>query len=132
MVSLNKIILIGRLTADPEVRVTTEEVSLAKFTLAVDRPFSNGDKTDFMNIVSWRKLADQASNNFKKGMLVLVEGRIQIRTYDGPDGDKIWATEIVANHLSMLDKKAAGSEKPSPPVSDKSDKQEYTEDDIPF
>lgn len=132
MVSLNKIILIGRLTADPEVRVTTEEVSLAKFTLAVDRPFTNGDKTDFMNIVCWRKIADQAANYVKKGMLILIEGRIQIRTYDDSEGEKKWVTEIVANHLRMLEKKSDGSKESVPADSSKSEKQEFTEDDIPF
>ncbi|OGI09135.1 MAG: hypothetical protein A2Y40_03870 [Candidatus Margulisbacteria bacterium GWF2_35_9] len=132
MVSLNKIILIGRLTADPEVRVTTEDVSLAKFSIAVDRPFTNGDKTDFMNIICWRKLADQAAKEMKKGMLVLVEGRIQIRTYDDKEGEKNWATEVVANQLQLLDKKAGASKEDSSVDKEIKESQEFTEDDIPF
>lgn len=134
MASLNKIILIGRLTADPELRVTTEGKSVTKFTLAVDRPFTNGEKTDFIPIVSWEKQAEQAGNFFHKGYLVLVEGRINNSSYENKEGETVWTTEVVANFMRMLEKKsgraapAESKKKGSAPQPDHA----MTEDDIPF
>ena len=131
---MNKIILAGRLTADPDVKVTTDNTSVANFTLAVSRAFAE-DKTDFVKIVAWSKLAEQASNHFKKGMLIIVEGRIQVRSFDDKEGETTWVTEVVTNHMRMLEKKKDGSAKASAPKESAKpapSEDVMTEDDIPF
>jgi single-strand DNA-binding protein len=104
---LNKIILIGRLVQDPELRYTPAGgVAVANFTLAVDRPFVNqkGEReTDFIRIVTWRKLAETCANNLSKGRLVAVEGRLQIRSYDDREGIRRTAAEVVAGNVHFLD-----------------------------
>ena len=104
---LNKVILIGRLTRDVEHRFIDSGKAKANFTLAVDRPFrnANGEKeADFINIVAWDKLAELCSKYIRKGRLVAVEGRLQIRSYEGQDGQRKYITEIVANEVRFLDK----------------------------
>lgn len=104
---LNKAILIGRLTADPELRYTQSGTAVANFRIAVDRPFTNqaGEReTDFIPIVVWDKLAENCANYLSKGRLVAVEGRIQVRSYDAPDGTRRWVTEVVANDVRFLDR----------------------------
>lgn len=103
---LNTIVLIGRLTRDPEMFYTQTGTPVAKFSLAVERPFRNqqGEKeVDFINIVAWNKLAEVVTNNLGKGRLVSVEGRLQIRPYETQDGQKRRATEVVANQVVFLD-----------------------------
>jgi single-strand DNA-binding protein len=104
MASLNRIILVGKLSADPEVRFTVEGVQVAKFQLEVERfATENAPKqTDRMDVVAWRRLAEICGQYLKKGKLVLVEGRIQIRAFDTDAGSKKWATEIVARSIKML------------------------------
>ena len=107
---LNRIILIGRLTRDPELRYVPSGQPVASFTLAVDRPFTNqaGEReTDFIDIVAWRKLADQVAQHLTKGRLVAVEGRLQIRSYETQEGQKRKAAEVVADTVRFLDRKAA-------------------------
>ncbi len=109
---LNKIILIGRLTRDPELRYVPSGAPVASFTLAVDRPFTNqqGEReTDFIDIIAWRKLADQAQQHLSKGRLVAVEGRLQIRSYETQDGQKRRVAEVVADGIRFLDRKAPGA-----------------------
>jgi single-strand DNA-binding protein len=111
---LNKVILIGRLTQDPELRYTPNGVPVARFTLAVDRQFSNrqGEReTDFINIVVWQKLAETCANHLSKGRLVAVDGRLQIRSYDDNQGIRRRVAEVVANDVRFLDrpKDAQGS-----------------------
>ncbi|HBT19852.1 MAG TPA: single-stranded DNA-binding protein [Peptococcaceae bacterium] len=104
---LNRIILIGRLTQDPELRYTGSGVAVSTFTLAVDRPFTNqqGEReTDFIRIVVWRKLAEICANNLEKGRLVAVEGRLQIRSYENQEGQKRQAAEVVADNVRFLDR----------------------------
>ncbi|AEF95543.1 single-strand binding protein [Desulfotomaculum nigrificans CO-1-SRB] len=103
---LNKIILIGRLTRDPELRYTTNGTAVAKFSLAVDRPQFNKEKekeTDFIDVVVWSKLAEICANNLGKGRLVAVEGRLQIRSYDDNQGIRRKAAEVVAENVKFLD-----------------------------
>jgi len=103
---LNRAILIGRLTADPEIRYTPQGVAVTTFRVAVDRPFTNqqGEReTDFFPIVTWRKLAEVCANNLNKGRLVAVEGRLQNRSYIAQDGSTRWVTEIVADNIRFLD-----------------------------
>jgi single-strand DNA-binding protein len=108
MGALNKTILTGRLTADPEVRYTTNEKPVAHFRIAVDRPAKNGEKSaDFLNCTAWGGLAKTCGEYLKKGRLVAVEGRLQIRAYKDKNGqDRDW-TEIVANNVQMLDWKTS-------------------------
>ena len=104
---LNRIILIGRLTRDVELRYTQEGKAVANFTLAVDRPFKNqqGEKeADFIRTVVWGKLAEICANNLTKGRLVGVDGRLQIRSYEGQDGQRKYITEVVAETVKFLDR----------------------------
>ncbi len=104
---MNRIILIGRLVADPELRYTPSGVPVANFRLAVDRPFrtQGGEKeTDFINIVAWRKSAEFATNYLTKGRLVAVEGRLQIRQWTTNDGQKRTTAEVVADNVQGLDR----------------------------
>ncbi|MBP1737592.1 MAG: Single-stranded D-binding protein [Oscillospiraceae bacterium] len=100
---LNRIILQGRLTADPELRQTPAGVSVASFALAVDRDFKNkesGEKeTDFINCVAWRGTGEFVSRYFTKGSLAVVEGRLQMRRYTDRDGNKRIAAEVVADNV---------------------------------
>ncbi|NLG82150.1 MAG: single-stranded DNA-binding protein [Bacilli bacterium] len=103
---LNKVILIGRLTRDPEARMTTTGIPVTTFSLAVDRGYAsqNGTReTDFFNCVCYRKIAENVARFCHKGKLVSVEGRIQNRTYDAPDGTKRTITEIICENVIFLD-----------------------------
>ena len=105
---MNKVVLIGRLTKDVEVRYTTNEKVVAMFSLAVNRDFKNpkGEyEADFFNIVMWGKPAELAGNTLKKGSKIAIDGRIQNRSYEAKDGTKRYITEIVANGFEYLDKK---------------------------
>lgn len=103
---LNRVILIGRLTRDPELRYTPSGVAVSQFTLAVDRPFTNqqGEReADFINIVTWRRLAETCANYLSKGRLAAVEGRIQVRNYENNEGRRVYVTEIVADNVRFLE-----------------------------
>ena len=105
---MNKVVLIGRLTRDPELRYTQSNIPAASFTLAVNRNFQNqnGERdADFINIVMWRKQAETAKKYLTKGSLIAVEGRIQTRNYDGQDGKKVYVTEVVADNFEFLESK---------------------------
>ncbi|MEA5091466.1 Single-stranded DNA-binding protein [bioreactor metagenome] len=109
---MNKIILMGRLTRDPEVRVTPSEKTVCTFTLAVDRQFANqsGEReADFINIVVWGKAAELCGNSLAKGQRLLVEGRLQIRNYVAKDGNKRYVTEVIANSVEFVERKNIGS-----------------------
>ena len=103
---LNRVILIGRLTRDPEMRYTPSGVAVTQFTLAVDRPFTNsaGEReADFIPIVVWRQLAETCANYLRKGRLAAVEGRIQVRHYDNNEGRRVYVTEVVADNVRFLE-----------------------------
>jgi len=104
MANLNRIILIGNLTSDPEVRFTVEGVQIAKFQLAVDRFVQENSpkQMDYIDVVAWRRLAEICGQSLKKGKLVLVEGRIQVRTFENESGVRKWATEVVARSIKLL------------------------------
>lgn len=109
---MNKIILLGRLTRDPEIRYTQSGKVVASFTIAVDRPFAgqNGQKeTDFINCVLWGKSAETFGNSVFKGHRTLVEGRLQVRTYDAKDGSKRYATEVICDRFEFVEHKADGN-----------------------
>ncbi|MDI9438585.1 MAG: single-stranded DNA-binding protein [Limnochordia bacterium] len=104
---LNRVILIGRLVADPQLRYTQTGIAVTNFTLAVDRPFvgqSGEREADFIDIVTWRKQAEVCANHLTKGRLVAVEGRLQIRSYEDQNGIRRKAAEIVADQVRFLDR----------------------------
>lgn len=129
---LNRVILIGRLTKDPELRYTPSGVAVASFTLAVNRSRANqqGEReTDFIPVIVWQKQAENCANYIGKGSLVAVDGRLQVRTYDAKDGTKRWVTEVVAETVRFLDKRDSASSTGSSSFGNEVD---FTDDDIPF
>lgn len=103
---LNRTILIGRLTKDPDLRYTPAGVAVCQFTLAVDRPFTRdgGEReTDFIPIVTWRQLAETCANYLRKGRLTAVEGRIQVRNYENNEGKRVYVTEVIADNVRFLE-----------------------------
>ncbi|MEF3304275.1 single-stranded DNA-binding protein [Paenibacillus sp. GYB003] len=103
---MNRVILIGRLTRDPELRYTPSGVAVTQFTLAVDRPFTNQEnkrEADFIPIVSWRQLAETCANYLRKGRLTAVEGRLQVRSYDNNEGRRVYVTEVIADNVRFLE-----------------------------
>ncbi len=108
---MNKAILIGRLTKDPELRYTGSNRAVCQFTVAIDRPFTNQStgqrEADFINVVAWDKTAENIGKYMSKGRLVAVEGRIQTRNYDNNEGKKVYVTEVVANNVQFLESKNA-------------------------
>jgi len=105
---LNRVILIGRLTKDPELKYTPNGLAVASFTLAVDRFRTNAQgerETDFIPIVVWQKQAENCANYLGKGSLAAVDGRMQVRNYDGKDGIRRWVTEVVAENVRFLDRR---------------------------
>jgi len=109
---MNKVVLIGRLTKDPELRYTQGGTAVANFTLAVNRRFSNQNgerEADFINCVAWQKTAEFVANYFKKGQQMAMEGRIQVSSYDGNDGQKRWKTDVIAENVEFCGSKKDGS-----------------------
>ena len=105
---MNKVVLVGRLTKDPELRYTQSNIAAATFTLAVNRNYKNangGYDADFIPVVVWRGLAEMLSKRLKKGSRVCISGRIQTRSYDGNDGQKRYVTEVVANEVFFAESK---------------------------
>lgn len=103
---INNVVLVGRLTRDPDLRSTGSGIPVASFTLAVDRRYTNsqGERgADFINCVIWRKGAEVFSNYTSKGSLVGIEGRLQSRSYDDKDGKRVYVTEVVVNDFTFLD-----------------------------
>ena len=111
---MNKVILIGRLARDPEIRYTQSGKAVASFSLAVSRRVRNpqdGQQTaDFIPIVAWEKLAEICGNNLIKGSQIMVEGRMQVRNYDAQDGSKRYVTEVVAQDIEFMGSKPNGSD----------------------
>ena len=109
---LNRVCLVGRLVRDPELRYSPSGVAVANFTLALDRRFKNaqGEKeTDFIPCVAFKQLAENCANYLAKGKLASVDGRIQVSTYNDKDGQKRWATEVIADDVRFLSPKDGGS-----------------------
>ena len=127
---MNKAILIGRLTKDPELRTTPTGRNVCQFSVAVSRNFTNANgerEADFINCVVWDKQAENLVKYQKKGNQIAVEGRIQTRNYDDNDGKKVYVTEILASNISFLDSKGTGAtgntsfnNLPEPPMVDTS------------
>ena len=105
---MNKVVLIGRVTRDPELRYTASNIPSVRFTLAVNRPFENQSgqrEADFINIIVWRKQAENVSKYVTKGSLIAVEGRIQTGSYE-KDGQRVYTTDVVADNVQFLESKA--------------------------
>lgn len=108
---LNRVILIGRLTRDPELRYTPAGVAVTQFTIAVDRPFTSqgGEReADFIPVVTWRQLAETCANYLRKGRLTAVEGRIQVRNYENNEGKRVYVTEVIADNVRFLESNREG------------------------
>ncbi|HYH04392.1 MAG TPA: single-stranded DNA-binding protein [Bacillota bacterium] len=136
---MNHIVLIGRLTRDPELRYTPNGVAVTNFDLAVDRPTPNqaGEReADFIRIIAWQKQAELCANYLKKGRLVAVEGRLQIRSYEAQDGQKRRVAEVVTNQVQFLDRgkddAAAAPTRDSKPEGVREDLDGINLDDLPF
>lgn len=105
---INRVVLVGRLTKNPEFRTTSNDVNVATFTLAVNRTFTNANgerEADFINVVVFRNQADNVNNYLSKGQLAGVDGRIQSRSYENQEGRRIFVTEIVADSVQFLEPK---------------------------
>ena len=105
---LNRVVLVGRLTRDPELRVSQNNIAVATFNLAVNRPFTsqNGERgADFINCVVFRKQAENVNQYVKKGSLVGIDGRIQTRNYENKDGQRVYVTEVVCESVQFLEPK---------------------------
>lgn len=107
---MNRVVLVGRLTKDPELKYTPSGVAVASFTLAVNRSFTNqqGEReADFINCVVWRRPAENVANFLKKGSLAGVDGRIQTRNFEGQDGRRVFMTEVVAESVQFLEPRSS-------------------------
>ncbi len=126
---LNRVVLIGRLTKDVELRYSQSGTAVGSFTLAVDRNRTNAQgerETDFIPVVAWQKQAENCANYIGKGSLVAVDGRIQVRTYDTKDGQRRWVAEVIAENVRFLDKKEKST------GSFFGQEVTFNDDDIPF
>ena len=108
---INRVVLVGRLVADPELRYTPNGIASCKFRVAVNRPFKNEgeQQADFITCVAWRKQAENLANFMKKGSLIAIEGKIQTGSYEGQDGKRVYTTDVVADSVQFLEPKATGS-----------------------
>lgn len=137
---LNRVVLIGRLTKDPELRYSPSGVAVTSFTLAVERNYKNaqGEKeTDFIPCVVFRQLAELCANYLAKGKLAALEGRIQVRTYEGQDGQKRWVTEVVGDNVRFLSPKDSSGNTNTSSSTGSDDFSSFAQeisldDDIPF
>jgi single-strand DNA-binding protein len=113
---INRVVLVGRLTKDPELKYTSSNIAVSKFTLAVNRTFSGptGEReADFIQCVVWRKQAENLAKFVRKGSLIGVEGRIQTGSYDDKDGIRKYTTEVIGDSVQFLEPKSAGQDNSS-------------------
>ena len=113
---MNKVILIGNLTRDPELTTTTNGVSICRFAVAVTRKYTNSEgerEADFINIVVWRNLAENCHKFLRKGSKAAIVGNLQTRTYDAQDGSKRYVTEVVAEEVEFVGARANGEDQPA-------------------
>ena len=117
MASFNKVILIGNMTADPELKQTQGGLSVSSFTIAVNRRFKNEGQQDcdFINIVTWRQSAEFVCRYFKKGQPILICGQLQTRTWTDTQGQKRYATEVVADEVAFVANNSSNDSKPQQP-----------------
>lgn len=110
---MNRVILVGRLTKDPDLRYTSNGTAVCTVNIAVNRTYGNRDEADFMNVVVWRKQAENLANYMRKGGLIGVDGRLQSRSYDGQDGKRVYTLEVNAEFVTFLGN-AQNSQQPQP------------------
>lgn len=109
---MNKVMLVGRLTAKPELRYTSSNTAMVRFSVAVNRPFTNAEgkrEADFINVVAWRKQAETISKFFDKGSLISIEGRLQNGSYDDKDGNKRYTMDVVLENFEFVEGKRDAS-----------------------
>ncbi|PWW37348.1 MULTISPECIES: single-stranded DNA-binding protein [Paenibacillus] len=136
---LNRSVLIGRLTRDPELRYSPTGVAVTQFTLAVDRPFTSqgGEReADFIPIVVWRQQAEACANYLRKGRLCAVEGRIQVRNYENNAGTRVYVTEVIADNVRFLESannnRRSPEEEPDEPRRQNNNRDPFAEDGKPI
>ena len=139
---MNKVILIGNLARDPELKQTASGTAVCQFTIAVQRRFANAEgrrEADFLNVIAWRQLAENCARYLAKGRKAAVEGSIQTRSYDAQDGSKRYVTEIIADSVEFLSPAAQSAPLPEePPVpahpqhTHMNEFQEIDDDELPF
>ena len=132
MAGLNKVMIIGNLGADPEMRYTADGNALTSFRVAASRNFTSPDgerreETEWFSVVTWRKLAEQCSQFLQKGRRVYVEGRLQTRSWDTPEGQRRYRTEVVADRVMFLDR-APGAPLPE----EQGDPEQIDVEEVPF
>lgn len=139
MAGVNKVMLIGNLGADPEIRYTADGTAVATFRIATSRRWTNKngekvDQTEWHRIVAWRRLGEICAQYLSKGKQVYIEGRLQTRSWEGKDGNKRWTTEIIAQNLQMLGRAGDVMDVPEGGPSVQEDLVDETplDDDIPF
>ena len=138
MANLNKILIVGTLLDDPETRISVDGKSITKFKMTVSNYPGTDPNVSFIEVVAWQRLAEVCAQYLKKGKLVLVEGRLQIRTIDEQNGQRRWVTEVAASNMQMLDGKAAPKAVSAAPAAETKtaqgfeDVEELPEDDLPF
>ncbi|KAF0513430.1 single-stranded DNA-binding protein [Pediococcus acidilactici] len=140
---INRTVLIGRLTKDVELRYTAKGDAVASFTVAVNRQFTNSQgerEADFINCVMWRKAAENFAKYTHKGSLVGIEGRIQTRSYENQQGQRVYVTEVVSDNFSLLDSKPKGNQQnnarqastPGDPFTNGGQSIDISDDSLPF
>ena len=137
---INNVVLVGRMTRDAELHYTPQNLAVATFTLAVNRNFKNqsGEReADFINVVIWRQQAENLANWAKKGALIGITGRIQTRSYDNQQGQRVYVTEVVAESFQLLESRNKQSNQASmdeqmPPTFGNSQPMDISDDDLPF
>lgn len=132
---INRVILVGRLTKDPELKYTPSGVAVTQFTLAVDRPFTNqsGEReADFIPVVVWRQLAETCANYLRKGRLTGVEGRIQVRSYENNEGKRVYVTEVVTDNVRFLESNRQQDQNKQDPFQGEGEPVDIDDRDLPF
>lgn len=133
---INKVILMGRLTRDPEMRHTNSGTPVTTFSIAIDNGYGDNKRTDFVNCLAWNKTAEFVTKYFAKGkMIVIADGRISTRSWETQDGKRAYATEVVANEVNFGETKSSQQTATQPPMQDDDD--DFTpldeeDDDLPF
>ena len=132
---INKVILMGRLTRDPELRHTGKGTPVTTFSIAIDNGYGDNKRTDFVNCIAWNKTAEFVTKNFVKGKMIIVIGRITTRSWETQDGNRAYATEVIANEVNFGESKSSQQTAAQPPMQDDDD--DFTpldedDDDLPF
>src|SRR5690625_3279234 len=143
--SLNRVVLVGRLTRDPDLRYTSNGVAVANFTVAANRPFrkeGGEQEADFINCVAWRKAAENLAQYMKKGSMIGVDGRIQTRSYENQEGKMVYVTEVLAENIQFLESRNSGQaqqnnqpqqqQPQASPFEGQAEKIDIQDDDLPF